>query len=85
MELLNAMIQANTVTDDRVAAFFTLSRHVLTLQNCGMIRNSILRQIPFRCPQLVIPIDRPNKPMWMQLTRPLVLCSAVWICPTARK
>lgn len=54
MELLNAMIQANTVTDDRVAAFFTLSRRVLTLQNCGMIRNSILRQIPFRCPQLVM-------------------------------
>lgn len=87
MELLTAMIDANTITDDRVAAFFTLSRRVLTLQGCCMIRNSILRQIPFRCPQLVLHVrltDR-HESRRMELTRPLVLCSAVWICPTACK
>ncbi|DBA00529.1 TPA: hypothetical protein N0F65_006433 [Lagenidium giganteum] len=53
MELLHAMIAQNTLTDDRLAAFFMFPRRVLTLYGCSSIRNSILRQIPFRCPELV--------------------------------
>ncbi|TMW56260.1 hypothetical protein Poli38472_008908 [Pythium oligandrum] len=52
MALLQRMIKANTITDDRLAAFFTSARRVLHLQGCTSIRNSILRQIPVRCPQL---------------------------------
>uniref|UniRef100_M4BZN3 F-box/LRR-repeat protein 15-like leucin rich repeat domain-containing protein n=1 Tax=Hyaloperonospora arabidopsidis (strain Emoy2) TaxID=559515 RepID=M4BZN3_HYAAE len=46
------MIASKTLTDDRLAAFFMISRRVLTLSGCCSIRNSILRQIPFRCPDL---------------------------------
>ncbi|POM69248.1 RNI-like protein [Phytophthora palmivora] len=52
LTLLANMIASNTLTDDRLAAFFMISRRVLDLSGCCSIRNSILRQIPFRCPEL---------------------------------
>ncbi|KAF1330846.1 Rni-like protein, partial [Globisporangium splendens] len=53
MSVLAGMIASNTLTDDRLATFFMAARRVLQLQGCSMIRNSILRQIPYRCPHLV--------------------------------
>lgn len=53
MSVLAGMIASNTLTDDRLATFFVLTRRVLKLEGCAAIRNSILRQIPARCPQLV--------------------------------
>lgn len=53
MSVLAGMIASNTLTDDRLATFFVLTRRVLKLAGCSAIRNSILRQIPSRCPQLV--------------------------------
>lgn len=53
MSVLAGMIASNTLTDDRLATFFVVTRRVLKLEGCSAIRNSILRQIPFRCPQLV--------------------------------
>ncbi|RLN52036.1 hypothetical protein BBJ29_008269 [Phytophthora kernoviae] len=52
LKLLADMITSKTLTDDRLAAFFMISRRVLNLSGCCSIRNSILRQIPFRCPEL---------------------------------
>ncbi|TYZ64453.1 hypothetical protein PybrP1_001713 [[Pythium] brassicae (nom. inval.)] len=52
MSVLAGMIASNTLTDDRLATFFVLTRRVLKLEGCAAIRNSILRQIPVRCPQL---------------------------------
>ncbi|CAH0480789.1 unnamed protein product [Peronospora belbahrii] len=52
LKLLTDMIASKTLTDDRLAAFFMISRRVLNLSGCCSIRNSILRQIPFRCPEL---------------------------------
>ncbi|ETI33226.1 hypothetical protein, variant 1 [Phytophthora nicotianae] len=52
LKLLADMIASKTLTDDRLAAFFMISRRVLNLSGCCAIRNSILRQIPFRCPEL---------------------------------
>ncbi|CAH0493254.1 unnamed protein product [Peronospora farinosa] len=52
LTLLATMIKSKTLTDDRLAAFFMISRRVLNLSGCSSIRNSILRQIPFRCPEL---------------------------------
>ncbi|CAI5722890.1 unnamed protein product [Hyaloperonospora brassicae] len=52
LTLLADMIASKTLTDDRLAAFFMISRRVLNLSGCCSIRNSILRQIPFRCPEL---------------------------------
>ncbi|KAF1790529.1 Leucine-rich repeat domain, L domain-like [Phytophthora cactorum] len=52
LTLLADMIASKTLTDDRLAAFFMISRRVLNLSGCCAIRNSILRQIPFRCPEL---------------------------------
>ncbi|GLE03751.1 hypothetical protein PINS_up012653 [Pythium insidiosum] len=46
------MIASNAITDDRLVTFFTTARRVLRLEGCTSIRNSILRQIPVRCPQL---------------------------------
>jgi hypothetical protein len=62
MDLLQRMVLTNTITDDRLAAFFTHARVVLTLQGCSSIRNSILRQIPIRCPQLVRVLRVPRTP-----------------------
>lgn len=52
MDVLKRMVITNSITDDRLATFFTSARLVLHLQGCTSIRNSILRQIPLRCPQL---------------------------------
>ncbi|TDH69026.1 hypothetical protein CCR75_009640 [Bremia lactucae] len=52
LTLLANMIASKTLTDDRLATFFMISRRVLNLSGCCSIRNSILRQIPFRCPAL---------------------------------
>uniref|UniRef100_K3XAC8 F-box/LRR-repeat protein 15-like leucin rich repeat domain-containing protein n=1 Tax=Globisporangium ultimum (strain ATCC 200006 / CBS 805.95 / DAOM BR144) TaxID=431595 RepID=K3XAC8_GLOUD len=52
MSVLAGMIASNTLTDDRLATFYMAARRVLKLQGCSMIRNSILRQIPYRCPHL---------------------------------
>ncbi|CEG49216.1 F-box protein containing LRR [Plasmopara halstedii] len=50
--LLSDMKIFKKLTDDRLAAFFMISRRVLNLSGCFSVRNSILRQIPFRCPEL---------------------------------
>jgi F-box/leucine-rich repeat protein 2/20 len=55
LSLLAQMVASKTVTDDRLAAFFMIARRVLNLAGCCAIRNSVLRQIPFRCPELVRP------------------------------
>ncbi|KAJ0402064.1 hypothetical protein P43SY_009269 [Pythium insidiosum] len=52
VDLLQRMIASNSITDDRLVTFFTSARRVLRLEGCTSIRNSILRQIPMRCPQL---------------------------------
>lgn len=53
LSLLAQMVASRTITDDRLAAFFAIGRRVLHLAGCCAIRNSVLRQIPFRCPELV--------------------------------
>jgi F-box/leucine-rich repeat protein 2/20 len=53
MDLLNQMIDQNTITDERLVLFLIFSRRVLQLKGCCRIRNSILRQFPFRCPNLI--------------------------------
>ncbi|ETV72725.1 hypothetical protein, variant 1 [Aphanomyces astaci] len=50
--LLAALVAHGKVTDDRLSAFLSISRRVIRLGGCGGIRKSVLRQIPFRCPQL---------------------------------
>lgn len=58
LSLLAQMVASKTVTDDRLAAFFMIARRVLSLAGCCAIRNSVLRQIPFRCPELVKKISQ---------------------------
>ncbi|KAH9101728.1 hypothetical protein LEN26_005888 [Aphanomyces euteiches] len=50
--LLVALAEHGKVTDDRLSAFLSISRRVIQLKGCISIRKSVLRQIPFRCPNL---------------------------------
>ena len=93
LTLLADMIASKTLTDDRLAAFFMISRRVLNLSGCCSIRNSILRQIPFRCPELVrgLTLFCIASGQWLQATvcaHPVIVrwyASAAWISPTALK
>lgn len=87
MSVLAGMIASNTLTDDRLATFFMAARRVLKLEGCSMIRNSILRQIPYRCPHLVrlyqvlLPVQCTHTTDSQSII--VYLCSALWICQIA--